>query len=353
VVQRCLEKNPEQRFHSAHDLAFALEAMSDSAISSPAANLPERKKSARRRTAIAAALVAAALGVAVLAYFGMRGEAVPKISEYIQLSGLYWCDARPDQREFVIGYESNDLHKRNLFTDTVKHLQEAGWLVPEKATTDVRKLTAEALDGDKAVLPKSSQLRSLIEFGRAVHAEMAAIVEAARRGISVSGCTMFVTTFPCHLCARHIVASGILRVRYIEPYAKSLAAELYPDSIAVEGSEANSHQIVFEPFVGIAPRQYMHLFSAKNRKSASGQVQRFSSSGALPRSSSAERVYIESEDEMLATLTIDEPRFQGRRLRSLRTFSKPIEMRRNKFIHSANGRMSPPLLESSLPRPHA
>src|SRR5262249_53649412 len=30
IVQRCLEKNPEQRFQSAHDLAFALEALSDS-----------------------------------------------------------------------------------------------------------------------------------------------------------------------------------------------------------------------------------------------------------------------------------------------------------------------------------
>lgn len=217
--------------------------------------------------------------------------------------GLYWCDERPDQREFVLGYDSNDLHKRNLLADTLKHLQQAGWLVPEKTTTDVRKLTEEALDGEKPVLPKSSQIRSLIEFGRAVHAEMAAIVEAARRGISVSECTMFVTTFPCHLCARHIVASGILRVRYIEPYAKSLAAELYPDSIAVEGSEANSHQMIFEPFVGIAPRQYMNLFSARNRKSASGQVIRFNPSGAVPRSSAPERVYIESEDEMLATLT--------------------------------------------------
>ena len=86
VVHRCLEKNPEQRFQSASDLAFALEAMSDSANPSHAADLPERKKSARRRTAIATALVAAALGVAVLAYFGMRGEAVPKISQYIQLT---------------------------------------------------------------------------------------------------------------------------------------------------------------------------------------------------------------------------------------------------------------------------
>ena len=29
VVHRCVEKNPEHRFHSAHDLAFALEALSD------------------------------------------------------------------------------------------------------------------------------------------------------------------------------------------------------------------------------------------------------------------------------------------------------------------------------------
>jgi eukaryotic-like serine/threonine-protein kinase len=36
VVHRCLEKNAEQRFHSAHDLAFALEAMSDLGISSAA-----------------------------------------------------------------------------------------------------------------------------------------------------------------------------------------------------------------------------------------------------------------------------------------------------------------------------
>ena len=254
----------------------------------------------------AAALRSAELGRQVGAAIARNdGDIVAVGTNEVPMAGggLYWCDERPDQREFVLGYDSNDLHKRNLFTETLKYLQEAGWLVPERSTQDLRELTALAMDGDKAVLPKSSQLRSLIEFGRAVHAEMAAIVEAARRGIAVSECTMFVTAFPCHLCARHIVASGIRRVCYIEPYAKSLAAELYPDSIAVEGSEANLHQMIFEPFVGIAPRQYMHLFSARNRKSASGQALRFNPSGALPRSSATERVYIDSEDEMLAMLT--------------------------------------------------
>jgi TolB-like protein/Flp pilus assembly protein TadD len=36
IVRHCLEKNPEERFHSAHDVAFALEALSDVSTSTPA-----------------------------------------------------------------------------------------------------------------------------------------------------------------------------------------------------------------------------------------------------------------------------------------------------------------------------
>src|SRR6202167_4545930 len=87
VVHRCLEKTPEQRFHSAHDLAFALETLSDSAISaSTAANQPERKKSSRLGIVIAAAVVAAVLCAAVLGYLWMRREPVPRVSNYVQLT---------------------------------------------------------------------------------------------------------------------------------------------------------------------------------------------------------------------------------------------------------------------------
>jgi eukaryotic-like serine/threonine-protein kinase len=45
IVHRCLEKNPEQRFQSASDLAFALEALSDSGgLSASASSAPKRSR---------------------------------------------------------------------------------------------------------------------------------------------------------------------------------------------------------------------------------------------------------------------------------------------------------------------
>ena len=43
IVRHCLEKNPEQRFHSAHDVAFDLEALSG--VSAPAASSLRRRGS--------------------------------------------------------------------------------------------------------------------------------------------------------------------------------------------------------------------------------------------------------------------------------------------------------------------
>ncbi|CAM0049879.1 dCMP deaminase [Vibrio phage F86] len=42
-----------------------------------------------------------------------------------------------------------------------------------------------------------------------IHAEQNAISYAARAGIATDGATMYVTTSPCHTCAKLIVASGI------------------------------------------------------------------------------------------------------------------------------------------------
>src|SRR5450631_604601 len=77
VVHRCLEKNPEQRFQSASDLAFALEAISESgisgAVSTPA---PIQRKS--RKPLLWSTGVIAILAFATAAYFlARRPQHVP------------------------------------------------------------------------------------------------------------------------------------------------------------------------------------------------------------------------------------------------------------------------------------
>src|SRR5690349_8629760 len=47
------------------------------------------------------------------------------------------------------------------------------------------------------------------------------------------GATLFCTTFPCHMCARLIIASGVKAVVLIEPYPKSKTHDLYSDSVEV------------------------------------------------------------------------------------------------------------------------
>jgi len=87
VVRRCLEKNAEQRFQSASDLAFALEALSDPAISSStAAHAISQAAASRGRTALAGAAIAMVLGVAGLAYYWMRPAPAPTVTNYVQLT---------------------------------------------------------------------------------------------------------------------------------------------------------------------------------------------------------------------------------------------------------------------------
>jgi deoxycytidylate deaminase len=126
-------------------------------------------------------------------------------------------------------------------------------------------ISSETATALSKAIRKNTRLRDLIEFSRSVHAEMDAIVCLARKGgPSVVGGKLYTTTFPCHNCARHIVAAGITHVFYIEPYEKSLALELHWDSIVcdVEDGE-NDGKVKFLHFEGVAPRQFQELFLAK------------------------------------------------------------------------------------------
>ncbi len=51
-----------------------------------------------------------------------------------------------------------------------------------------------------------------------IHAEMNAIIWAARKGISIEDATIYVTLEPCSECSKNLIASGIKRIVYAKSY---------------------------------------------------------------------------------------------------------------------------------------
>lgn len=162
----------------------------------------------------------------------------------------------PDQREFRFG--SNDEERGVDTNDRVQ--REIANEIATVLNGDERQWLREDVDPDDllaAIL--TTRLGDLTEFGRAMHAEMSAILDAARNGRAVAGASIYVTTFPCHNCARHIVGAGIRNCVFLAPYAKSQAAMLHSDALDVARSAPEGEKVSFEPFVGVAPRRYAEL----------------------------------------------------------------------------------------------
>jgi cytidine deaminase len=242
----------------------------------------------------AAALRSAALGRQVGATIATRsGDVVAVGTNEVPKAGggLYWADDEIDHRDFRLKYDSMDRFKRQMLAEIIDRFQQAGWLSTSRATQDVLKLVEEAQAGPI----RGAQLLNVLEYGRIVHAEMAAITEAARRGVSVQSSTLYTTTYPCHICARHIVAAGITRVVYVEPYPKSLTALLHMDAVTDDGTTPKETQIAFESFVGIAPRRYMDLFEMVERKRKDGSTVEYVPAEAMPRRVNAETTYLARE----------------------------------------------------------
>ena len=67
------------------------------------------------------------------------------------------------------------------------------------------------------------------ELCRAIHAEQNAIIQAATSGISISGGILYSTTFPCILCAKMLINSGIKEIYVLD--------DGYPDDLSREMME--------------------------------------------------------------------------------------------------------------------
>ncbi len=204
--------------------------------------------------------------------------------------GAPWEEDGRGGREFEVAEtESNRVHQEAI-ADRL-----AGALLEHVGSQFGDELPDELRAGLLSVL-LANGLADLTEYGRAVHAEMHALLDAVRRGVPVAGAVLHTTTFPCHNCAKHIIAAGIERVVYIEPYTKSKAGPLHGDAITIARSGPEPGKVAFEPFVGVAPRRYLELFDAEERvrrghlarKDHNGRVQRFDRRSAVPVCADAE-----------------------------------------------------------------
>lgn len=123
---------------------------------------------------------------------------------------------------------------------------------------------------------ENTKAKSLIEYSRAVHAEMDALLTLARTtSSSTLNKTLYCTTYPCHNCARHIITAGIKRVVYIEPYEKSLAMQLHNDAISLsQDDEINiNNKVSFQNYSGVSPKRYCDFFKYRHkRKNDDGTV---------------------------------------------------------------------------------
>jgi len=163
---------------------------------------------------------------------------------------------------------------------------------------------------------RKTEVGRLLEFSRAVHAEMDALLSAARQGTSTVGTRMFVTTFPCHYCARHIVSAGVDEVQFIEPYLKSKALSLHGDAIVATATDwkppsevaktvskdDEGHAppfVLFRPFTGVAPGLYKRAFlKDRDLKDKDGKMW-FGDSDASIRPELLKFSYVDIEEQLI------------------------------------------------------
>ena len=183
--------------------------------------------------------------------------------------GLYWPKYdkdnheyvdTPNGRDYMRGEDSNKREQKNIISHILNDLS---------ASIDKKEV-------ERALL--KSQIRDITEYGRPVHAEMEALLFCARNTVDTREATLYTTTFPCHNCAKHIIAAGIRKVVYVEPYPKSKAFIFHDDAIISENN-TNSDAVIFVPFVGIGPRKFFDLFSM--RLSSGFEIERKNKEGMI------------------------------------------------------------------------
>lgn len=200
------------------------------------------------------------------AIFNESGEIVSMGCNDVAKSGggHFWEEDTQKFRDIDVGNEANKDETSVIVFDFLKTLERLGALKEGSSAESVISNTVIKSAIGEAMVSE------ITEYGRMIHAEMSAIMDAARLGRPLKEAVLYVTTYPCHNCAKHIVASGIRRVVYIEPYPKSRASTLYGHAIS---EKLTTETVCFQHFYGISPRIYRNIFEkTRKRRDSEGRI---------------------------------------------------------------------------------
>lgn len=247
--------------------------------------LTPREEEEAMRHAQAAALRSAAIGRQVGAVILPR-LGTPQLLGTNEVprpgGGQYREGDEPDHRDFQSGADPNPAYTSRVIRELLSLLAQNGYFSPERNEAGGEALLREinAPNESGRSLLDGARAKSLIEFTRCLHAEQAAIVDAARSGVAIQGGRLFTTTFPCHECTKFIIGAGIVEVQYIEPYPKSLAGDLYSDLIDAvpplsrkAREDEGLERVPFRAFTGFGPGRFDDVFAAPERRAGEGIVE--------------------------------------------------------------------------------
>lgn len=144
-----------------------------------------------------------------------------------------------------------DIENKSIIAEIKAELNSQGITIGEKEQLILNEI-------------EKMQIKGLLEFSRSVHAELHTIIKGSQMvGDKIKGSILYVTAFPCHNCARHIILAGVKTVYFIEPFIKSRALKLHNDSLLLANKiddYGNDDKVLLIPYQGVGGIAFDRFF---------------------------------------------------------------------------------------------
>jgi dCMP deaminase len=95
------------------------------------------------------------------------------------------------------------------------------------------RIISQGYNGFLPECPHKSILRDGHEQAT-VHAEQNSICDCAKRGVSCNDCIAYISHYPCIICTRLLIASGIKKIKYINNYRNDELVKILAEQSNIE-----------------------------------------------------------------------------------------------------------------------